>query len=81
MRQRSLLNRRHDSQGNIIENSYRAGCVGQGMAQLWLLWHFNTMWTSGYVLLHQLMLMKVTSDRIGYGKGIKQALLGAVTLE
>jgi hypothetical protein len=64
-----------DSQGNVIETSQRFGYNGQSMAQLWLLWHFHIMSASGFALSHQLMLIKETCDRIGYGKGIRQAVL------
>ena len=33
-----------DSQENIVTTSQRVGYCGQSMAQLWLLWHFRTMW-------------------------------------
>jgi len=64
-----------DSQGNVIETSQRFGYCGQSMAQLWLLWHFRVMSTSGFALPHQLILIKETCYRIGYGKGIMQAVL------
>jgi hypothetical protein len=64
-----------DSQGNVIETPHRFGYKGQSMAQLWLLFHFQVMSKTGLALPHQLMLMKETLKRIGYEKGIKQALL------
>lgn len=63
-----------DNQGNVIESSPTFGYSGQSMAQLWLLWHIYTMVISGYISPHQIILVRGTCARIGYGKGIKQAV-------
>ena len=66
-----------DGQGNPSKTSQATiAPVGQSMAQLWLLWHFHIALRSGYVLPHQIKVIRDTVHRIGHGKGIKQALLG-----
>lgn len=65
-----------DSSGNPVNPLLSPAPVGQSMAQLWLLWCFHIMLASGFIPPRQMGLVRDAIRRIGYEKGIGQALLG-----